>query len=377
MMTIDRVRLHDVALPLLFPFRTSFGVTTRRETLLIEVSGEGLTGWGELTAHDRPNFSAETIATARHLLSDFLVPTLLEGDGSGRGRWADPDAFLAAIRWVRGHPMARAAMEGALLDWDAASRDLSLSAALGGGRTHVPVGVSLGIEPTIEALLDRIDQFQALGYRRIKLKVKPGWDMDVLEAVRARHPMMPLTVDANAAYTARDMEHLLGFDRYRLTYLEQPLPHNDLVDHARLQRRLSTDICLDESIDSASACRSALALSSGRVVNIKLGRVGGHRAAREIHDLCQGAGLPVWCGGMLETGIGRAHNVAMASQPNFLLPGDISASDRYWQEDLIDPPFVLGADGTLAVPTGPGLGVRVVDERVARARTRLTEWPNR
>lgn len=375
MMVIDRVRLHDIALPLLFPFRTSFGVTTTRETLLIEVSGGGVTGWGELTAHDRPNFSSETIETARHLLTDFLVPALLAGDGRGTGTWVTPDDFLASVRWIRGHPMARAALESALLDWTATSRGESLSHYLGGVRSSVPVGVSLGIEPTIEALLSRIDHFQQLGYRRIKLKVKPGWDFDVLDAVRNRHPSMPLTVDANAAYSGSDMERLLDFDRYRLTYLEQPLPHDDLVDHARLQRRLTTDICLDESIDGSSACRSALALGSGRVVNIKLGRVGGHRAARVIHDLCQGAGLPVWCGGMLETGIGRAHNVAMASQANFLLPGDISASDRYFQEDLIDPPFRLEADGTLGVPNGPGIGVTVVAERVARARTRLTEFP--
>jgi len=374
-MQIERVRLHDITLPLLFPFQTSFGVTTSRETMLVEVSGGGVTGWGELTAHDRPNFSGETIETARHLLTDFLIPTLLAGDAAGKGRWATPDDFLAQVRWVRGHPMARAALEGAILDWTATSRGESLARYLGGVRTHVPVGVSLGIEPTIGALMDRIDQFQQLGYRRIKLKVKPGWDLDVLDAVRRKHPSMPLTADANAAYTASDMEHLLGFDRYRLTYLEQPLPHDDLVDHARLQRRLTTDICLDESIDSPAACRSALALGSGRVVNIKLGRVGGHRAARVIHDLCQGAGLPVWCGGMLETGIGRAHNVAMASQANFLLPGDISASDRYWKEDLVDPPFRLEADGTLAVPEGPGIGVTVVPERVARARTRLTEFP--
>jgi len=278
---------------------------------------------------------------------------------------------------VRGHPMARAALEGALLDWDATTRAESLAHYLGGSRARVPVGVSLGIESSIEALLERIDQFHDRGYQRIKLKVKPGWDVDVLEAVRGRYPSMPLTVDANAAYTARDMDHLREFDRYRLTYLEQPLPHDDLVDHARLQRLLATDICLDESIDGPAACRSALALGSGRVVNIKLGRVGGHRAARTIHDLCQGAGLPVWCGGMLETGIGRAHNVAMASQANFLLPGDISASDRYWKEDLIDPPFRLEADGTLAVPTGPGIGVAVVEERLHRARTRLTGFPSR
>jgi O-succinylbenzoate synthase len=265
-------------------------------------------------------------------------------------------------------------MESALLDLEAQSLGISLAKHLNGVRERIPVGVSLGIEPTIAALLTRIDRFGAEGYRRIKLKVKPGWDLDVLEQVRKAHPAMPLTADANASYRAHQFEHLLRFDRFGLVYLEQPLPHDDLVDHARLQARMRTDLCLDESIDSLSACRSALALTSGRVVNIKLGRVGGHREAGRIHDLCQGAGIPVWCGGMLETGIGRAHNVAMATRPNFRLPGDISASDRYWEEDLIDPPFRLEEDGTLAVPPGPGIGVTIVPDRVKRATRNRTEF---
>jgi O-succinylbenzoate synthase len=396
---IDGVVLHDVALALVHPFETSFGRTTERETLLVEVRGDGLTGWGELTAHEAPTFSYETIETARHVLRDFLVPRLLAGEATprvgagtspsashgsgdsgaerppGAGRWSSVGAFLDAIRGIRGHAMAKAALEGALCDWAAKAAGVSLATWLGGVRDRVPVGVSLGIEPTIDALLDRIDDFTARGYRRIKLKVKPGWDLDVLDAVRARHPAMPLTVDANAAYTAFDVPHLLKFDRFRLEYLEQPLPYDDLVDHARLQRRIATDICLDESITGLAAARAALALGSGRIVNIKLGRVGGHRAAGDIHDLCLGAGVPVWCGGMLETGIGRAHNVAMATRRNFVLPGDISASDRYWAEDLVEPPFRLEADGTLAVPSGPGIGVTVVPERLERATRRRTEGP--
>jgi O-succinylbenzoate synthase len=388
MIHIDGVVLHDVSLALVHPFETSFGRTTERATLLVEVRGDGLTGWGELTAHEAPTFSYETIETARHVLGDFLVPRLLLGEAagsggaatsatgtSGAGRWSSVGAFLEAVRGLRGHPMAKAALEGALSDWVAKAAGVSLAAWLGGVRDRVPVGVSLGIEPSIAALLDRIDDFTARGYRRIKLKVKPGWDLDVLDAVRARHPAMPLTVDANAAYTAFDLPHLLEFDRFQLEYIEQPLPHDDLVDHARLQRLLATDVCLDESINGLSAARAALALGSGRIVNIKLGRVGGHRAAGDIHDLCLGAGVPVWCGGMLETGIGRAHNVAMATRRNFVLPGDISASDRYWAEDLVEPPFCLEADGTLAVPPEPGIGVIVVPERLARATTRRTEGP--
>jgi len=363
MIRVDRVRLLHVEMPLVHPFETSFGRTTTRGTVLVEVVAGGLSGWGELTAHEAPTFSYETIETARHVLSEFLIPALLGGS------FEHPADFVRAVRFVRGHPMAKAALEGALCDLAARASGVSLSRFLGGVRDRVEVGVSLGIEPTIDALLARIDRFGALGYRRIKLKIKPGWDHEVLEAVRKRHPALPLTVDANAAYTALDFDRLQALDAYDLVYVEQPLPYDDFVDHARLQKKMKTDLCLDESITGPSACRAALALKSGRVVNIKLGRVGGHAEARKVHDLCQGAGVPVWCGGMLETGIGRAHNVALATLPNFLLPGDISASDRYYAPDLIDPPFRLADDGTLAVPEGPGIGVHIDAERL-RAVTR-------
>ncbi len=350
---IDRVRLHHIEMPLVHPFETSFGRTTTRGTLLVEVQGGGLSGWGELTAHEAPTYSYETIATARHVLSEFLIPKTLAG------AWEHPRDVLAAVAFVRGHAMAKGAIEAALHDLAARAAGQSLSRFLGGVRSRVEVGVSLGIEPSVEALLERIDRFQALGYRRIKLKIKRGWDLDVLAAVRKRHPALPLTVDANAAYTAADFDLLKELDAFDLVYVEQPLPHDDLVDHARLQKEMKTDLCLDESITGPAACRNALAMKSGRVVNIKLGRVGGHTESRRVHDLCQGAGLPVWCGGMLETGIGRAHNVALATLPNFLLPGDISASDRYYDPDLIDPPFRLNDDGTLTVPDGPGIGVSI------------------
>jgi O-succinylbenzoate synthase len=353
MLQIQSVTLHDIEMPLVHPFETSFGRTTVRTALLVQVDGNGLTGWGELTAHDAPTFSYETIETSRHILEEFLIPKLLSLD------FEHPSEFLQAVAFVRGHPMAKASLEAALYDMAAQAAGLPLSKFLGGVRDSVAVGVSLGIEPTIEALLERIEMFRAAGYRRIKLKIKPGWDLKVLEAVRHKYPGLPLTVDANCAYRAIDFPRLLELDRFDLVYVEQPLPYDDLVDHARLQAELKTDLCLDESIANPAACRTALALRSGRVVNIKMGRVGGHTEARRIHDLCQGAGWPVWCGGMLETGIGRAHNVAMATLPNFLLPGDISASDRYYAEDLVDPPFRLEEDGTLAVPDGPGIGVEV------------------
>lgn len=368
MMRVDSVTLRHVEMPLMHPFETSFGRTVVRGAMLVEVRAGGLSGWGELTAHEAPTFSYETLETGRHVLADFLVPRLLGAE------LEDPREFHREMAFVRGHPMAKAALEGALFDLAAKARGCSLSSFLGGVRRSVPVGVSLGIEPTVEALLDRVDRFRAAGYRRVKLKVRPGWDLRVLEAVRERHPGLPLTVDANAAYTAADFGHLKAFDRFGLVYIEQPLPHEDLVDHARLQQQLATDICLDESIPGPEACRAALALGSGRVVNIKLGRVGGHTAARRVHDICQGAGVPVWCGGMLETGIGRAHNVAMATLPDFLLPGDISASDRYYAEDIVDPPFRLTAEGTLEVPAGPGIGVRVREDRLAAVTKQEVTW---
>lgn len=361
MIRVDGVTLHRVRLPLVRPFQTSFGRTVERETFLVEARAAGLTGWGELTAHEAPIFSYEDNETALHVLREFLVPALF------RTAFDHPAEFDAATRGIRGHAMAKAALLGALYDLTAQAAGVSLSAFLGGVRDEVPVGVSLGIESDIPTLLERVAEFQALGYRRVKLKIKPGWDVDVLGGVRAHWPALPLTADANAAYTAADIPHLKRLDALDLVYLEQPLGHDDLVEHARLQKEMTTDLCLDESISGFEACRAALALGSGRIINIKLGRVGGHGEARRIHDLCQGAGVSVWCGGMLETGVGRAHNVAMATLPNFLLPGDSSASDRYYHEDLIDPPFRLTERGTLAAPTGPGLGVWPVPERLSAA----------
>ena len=365
-MKIERVELHHIELPLAHPFETSFGREFTRPCILVAVHGGGLIGWGECVAGAGPWYSSETIETAWHVLRDFLIPAVL-----GR-EVASPADVVARFRRVRGHPMARAALENGVWDLLAQAQGVSLADLLGGGKERVSVGVSVGIEPTLEALLEVVDRYVAEGYGRVKLKIKPGWDVDVVRAVRERWPDLPLQVDANCAYTLADVPVLRELDQFDLLLIEQPLHHDDIVDHARLQAQLRTPLCLDESIHSPDHARWALDIEACRVVNIKVGRVGGLTAARQIHDLCAERGVPVWCGGMLETNVGRATNVALATLPNFTLPGDISASARYYPEgrDIAAPNFVLDDDSTLSVPTGPGLGVRVVPERLDAARRR-------
>jgi O-succinylbenzoate synthase len=268
---------------------------------------------------------------------------------------------------VRGHNIAKMGLEAAVWDLLGKAEGRSVSDLLGGTRARVPVGVSLGVQDSVPALLDRIDTFRAKGYSRVKVKIRPGWDVDVVRQVRERFPDLPLMVDANSAYRLVDAERLGVLDECGLMMIEQPLAYDDLVEHAELQRQLVTPICLDESVPSLAAARAALTLGSGRIINIKPGRVGGLVAARAIHDLCRSLGVPVWCGGMLETGIGRAHNVALASLPGFNLPGDISASARYFADEVVTPPFAVNADGTMDVPSGPGIGVEVVLGRLEAA----------
>ncbi|NIP83610.1 MAG: o-succinylbenzoate synthase, partial [Gemmatimonadetes bacterium] len=306
--------------------RTSGGETHDRTVLLCHLEGEGVEGLGECVAGEAPHYSAETVETAVWVLERYLAPAVL---GRDFGRAEELGPVLA--RAARGHPMAKAAIEMAAWDAEARSRGESLASLLGGAGASVPAGVSLGIRADTAELLDRIDGHVAEGYRRIKLKIEPGRDVAVLDAVRSRYPDVPLTVDANTAYTTDDMDLLVGMDRYGLEYVEQPFGADELVAHAALGERMTTPVCLDESIGSPGRCRDALALGACGVVNIKPGRVGGHGPARAIHDLCQEAGIPVWCGGMLESGVGRAHNVALASLPNMTLPGDVSASRRYWE----------------------------------------------
>jgi len=365
-MKIERIELHHIDLPLVHPFETSFGREFTRPCILVAIHAGGLTGWGECVASAGPWYSSETIETAWHVLRDFLIPAILGHE------MTSPADVVTRFRRVRGHPMARAGLENAAWDLLAQAQGMSLASLLGGQQERVPVGVSVGIEPAIEALLDRVDQYVAEGYGRVKLKIKPGWDVEVIRAVRERWPDLPLQVDANSAYTLADAPMFRELDQFDLLLIEQPLHYDDIVDHAQLQAQLRTPLCLDESIHSLEHARWALNIGACRVINIKVGRVGGLTAAQQIHDLCTGRGVPVWCGGMLETNVGRATNVALATLPNFTLPGDISASARYYAEgkDIAEPNFVLNSDSTLSVPSGPGLGVRVVPERLAVARLR-------
>jgi o-succinylbenzoate synthase len=375
-MKIEQVSIVHLALPLVHPFQTSFGTERARELLLVAVHSAGLTGWGECVATAEPGFSYETVNTAWHILTDFIVPALLEQEQEIDA----PEDIIAHYRWIRGHPMAKAAIEGAVWDLLAQAQDVTLADKLAPPgryetprRERVPVGVSVGVQPTLDDLLDRIQHFVDAGYRRIKIKIKPGWDREPVHAVRTRFPDLPLMVDANSAYTLADAPLFEALDVYDLLMIEQPLAYDDMVDHAKLQTRLRTPLCLDESIVSPAHARWALELGACRIINIKVGRVGGLAATRQIHDLAYDRGVPVWCGGMLETGVGRAANVAVASLPNYTLPGDLSATARYYDPDIADPPFVLNPDSTLSVPAGPGLGVTVDRERLERVTLRQVQ----
>jgi len=378
---IERIELHQIKLVLAHPFETSFAREVSRPCILVSVHADGLEGWGECTAMEGPWFSYETIETAWHLLRDFLGPMVLECDLD------EPRDLTRRFAPVRGHPMARAALEIAAWDLWARRRACRLADVLhedargGAGDTEtgrsagdvpgrVPVGISLGIESSPSALVDEVAHRVAEGYGRVKLKIKPGWDVDIVRAVRERWPGLPLQVDANAAYTPEDAATLRELDDFDLLLIEQPFHHDDIVDHARLQSRLETPLCLDESIKSPEHARWALEIDACRVINIKVGRVGGLSAAVDIHNLCQERGVPVWCGGMLETNVGRAANVAVASLPNFTLPGDISASSRYYERDVAEPSFELEEGSTVSVPAGSGLGVRVDRKRLKAVRHR-------
>ena len=331
LMRVESAVLRHVEMPLKFRFRTSFGETGVKKFLLLEFRGEGLTGWGECVAEDGPFYSSETLATAAPILTTYLLPLVVRKDV------ASPAAFEESARRVRGHRMAKAAVECALQDLFARAAGRPLGRALGGTREAIEVGVSLGIAPTAEEAVENVRRHVAQGYRRIKLKIEPGCDVDRLAAVRKAFPDITLTVDANAAYTPADVGTLRALDAFRLDYIEQPLHHEDLLEHAALAKAIATPICLDESIRSAADAKAAIALGACRVINVKIGRVGGHGEAVRIHDVARAAGVPVWCGGMLEAGVGRAHNVAIASLPGFTKPGDTSSSSRYFEEDVVEP----------------------------------------
>jgi O-succinylbenzoate synthase len=363
-MKIENIELRELRLPLLHFFETSFGRTTTRRIVLVRVNADGLTGWGEVTCGELPFYSYETPDTAWHILRDLLIPWTL-----GR-EWAAPGDVAPCFRPIRGHNMAKAALENALWDIAAQQQNLPLAKLLGGTLTEIPCGVSIGIQNSIEELLEKVAREVAAGYQRIKVKVKPGWDVSVLEAIRNKFPRILLMADANSAYSLADVAHLKEFDRFYLMMMEQPLGWDDLLDHAKLQKEIATPICLDESIHNADDARKALDIGAGKIINIKLGRVGGFTAARQLHDVCRARNVPVWCGGMLESGIGRAHNIAMSTLPGFTLPGDVSASKRYWAEDIIDPEVTVSAQGTIHVPQTAGLGYAPNLERIEKLTVR-------
>lgn len=354
---VRAVELLLVELPLVRPFRTSFGEMREKRCIVVRAETDEAEGWGECVADVRPDFSEEFNDGAWIVLREFLAPALFGAETS------DAAGAERAFAEVRGHPMAKAALLNAILDAELRSGGTSLASWLGADKTRVECGVSIGIAPSTEALLDQVEGYLAEGYRRIKLKIEPGTDLERVGAVRAAHPDILLSVDANAAYTLADADVFRSMDELDLLMIEQPLHHEDLLRHAELQAMLTTALCLDESIRSAAAAAAALDLGACRIVNIKQGRVGGVLEARRIHDHCREKGVPVWCGGMLETGVGRALNLALAAMPGFTLPGDTSASARYFEQDLTWP-FTLASDGTMAVPSEPGIGVAPLPDRL-------------
>jgi O-succinylbenzoate synthase len=366
-MRVERARLRVVSLPLVAPFTTSFGTQTVREALLVEIFGDGVRGVGESAAALVPGYSYETRATAVEALRHHILPSILGKDA------ADVPGQAARWSWVRGHNMAKAAIEMALLDQAGKASERSLASILGGTKERIPCGVSIGMQSSVEATLPIIEGYLAKGYQRIKLKCKPGYDLQLAEAVRSRFPKTPVMLDANSAFTLADADRLRQLDQFGLMMIEQPLAHDDLLDHATLQAQITTPVCLDESVESLADLRAAIRLQSGQILNIKAGRVGGLLPAVEIHDTCVEAGWPVWCGGMLETGIGRAANLALASLPGFTLPGDTSASDRYFSQDILAEPFSLALDGTMPVPTAPGLGVPINYRRLDEVTVHMEE----
>jgi o-succinylbenzoate synthase len=358
MLNIDAIHLREINMPLAHPFETSFGITTARRILLVELESDGLTAWGECVAGEHPYFSDETIDTAWIVTETELAPRLLDADLTGAGGVVD------LFKQVRGHRMAKAALENAVWDLEAQVERKSLSNLLGGTRSVIPCGVSIGIQPSPEQLMEKIAAELDDGYQRVKLKCKPGWDNRIFEAIRTRWPDITLSCDANSAYRMRDFDHIASWDQFNLLMIEQPLWYDDFYFHSMLQKRLDTSICLDESIRNRRDALAAIEMESCRIINIKVGRVGGFSEAIAVHNVAAERGIPVWCGGMLETGIGRSHNIALSSLPNFSLPGDVSASSRYWVEDIIEPAVTVSAQGEIAVPTTVGRGFEVRRDRI-------------
>jgi o-succinylbenzoate synthase len=367
-MKIEAITLREIRMPLVHFFETSFGRTTERRILLVTVHTDGPEGWGECVAGEGPFYSEESIDTAWYAMENYLARALL-----GRAIEKGADA-AAALGTIRGHRMAKGALENALWDAEAQSRQLPLWRLLGGTQAEIACGVSIGIQDSVEQLLEKVETELGAGYRRIKVKCKPGWDVNVFERIRERWPDTLLSCDANSAYTLDQIDHLRQFDRFNLLMIEQPLWHDDFYFHAQLQKQLKTAICLDEAIHGRRDAQAAAELGSCRIINIKVGRVGGFTEAVAVHDVAQRSKIPVWCGGMLETGIGRSHNIALSTLPNFTLPGDVSASKRYWKEDIIDPAVEVSPQGFIKVPQGAGRGFELKTSLIEKLTVRKKEF---
>ena len=358
-MIISSIELREICLPLIHFFETSFGRTTERRIILARViDADGAEGWGECTAGEGPFYSEEWTETAWETLKEFLAPMVVGREVEAATGTND------LMKKVRGHRMAKAAIETACWDLESKRAGVPLWKHLGGTREEIPCGVSIGIQDSPEALLEKIEKELNAGYQRIKIKIKPGWDLDVVRRVRERYPEILFSVDANSAYTLADAPLFQALEEFNLMMIEQPLAHDDMFDHAELQKQIKTALCLDESVRSAEDARHAIDIEACRIINVKLGRVGGHAEAKRVEGVCRSAAVPVWCGGMLESGIGRAHNIAMATLAGFTLPGDVSASARYWKEDIIEPPVTVSGRGTIAAPDKPGIGFEVNRARV-------------
>lgn len=366
-MQIDAIVMRELNLPLVRPFQTSFGVTKDRRVVLAEIHAEGLVGWGECTAGEHPHFSEESVDSCWNVIVDELGPTLAAAELENGGECP------RILSLVRGNRMAKATLENAIWDLEAQMAEIPLGRLLGGTREVIPCGVSIGIQPSIAETVEVVGREVAAGYRRIKLKCKPGWDVKVFEAVRAKFPEITLSCDANSAYRLRDADHLVSFEEFKLLMIEQPLWYDDFYFHSMLQKRLETSICLDESIRNRRDALAAIEMESCRIINIKLGRVGGFSEAIAVHNAAMERGVPVWCGGMLESGIGRAHNIALSSLPNFSLPGDVSASKRYWAEDIIEPEVTVSNEGEIRISEEPGRGYAVRTDLVERLTVRKHE----
>jgi O-succinylbenzoate synthase len=368
MMKAEKIVLRKMQMKLKSPFRTSFGTQRLRRFVLVEVHTKDHVGYGECTVGSQPLYNEETPETAWHILEDFLIPMVFE-----HGEFSHPDEIGQLFSSIRRNYMAKSALEGAFWDVYAKQQNLSLANALGGKKDKIEVGISIGIEDDMNHLFRIVESFLEQGFKRFKIKIRPGKDIEVLSALRQRFGNIPLMADANSAYTLDDIQILKELDDLDLMMIEQPLSHDDIIDHATLQKQLKTPICLDESIHSYDDARKAIELGSARIINIKIGRVGGLSEAKRIHDLCLKKGVPVWCGGMLESGIGRAHNIAITTLPNFTLPGDTAGSARYWEEDIIQPEVVV-TNGTIEVPKTPGIGYQPVPELLDKYTTSKKEF---